>query len=143
MRPRLSEQRRRARGFSLIEVTLATAVVGVLAAAAVPSHLASLQRARRIDAMAALQRMQAAQEQYRSHHGRYGDQLAALVGVGSLSAEGHYTLVVKAADGGRVTLAAQARGDGAQRGDTDCREITLRLDHGLAEQGPSGRCWNQ
>jgi type IV pilus assembly protein PilE len=133
---------RPARGFTLIEVIIVLAVMGILIAAVVPSHQASLQRARRLDAVAALQRMQAAQEEYRARWGLYGAERAALSGIGPFSAEGLYALSVRDADGEHVTLAALARADHAQRGDGDCREITLRLNQGFAEPGPSGRCWN-
>ncbi len=119
------------------------AVLAIVAAAAVPSQLNSLQRSRRLDAQVALQRMQAAQEQYRQHHGVYGAERGALSGIGPFSNEGLYSLVVRDAQGERVTLAARARSDRAQHGDGDCREITLRLNQGFAEQGPDGRCWNR
>ncbi len=134
---------RRPQGLTLIELLTVLSVSAVMVALAVPSQLSSLQRARRLDAVAALQRMQAAQEQYRSRHGVYGADRATLSGIGPTSGEGLYSLVVRDADGDRVTLAALARHDRAQSGDGDCREITLRLNQGFAEPGPDGRCWNR
>jgi len=139
-----AQRKSKALGFTLIEISVTVAVIGVLAAAAWPSQLASLQRARRIDAIAALTRVQIAQEQYRARYGVYSAQLTALTGASAArSPEGLYQLAVLDASGENVTLSARARDDGPQRSDTDCRELTLRLSQGLADIGPSGRCWNR
>lgn len=129
------------RGFTLVEVCVVMAVIGIVSAMAWPSHLAQLQRARRLDGMAALTRLQFAQERHRAQSGRYSAELA-VVGA-ARSGEGLYDLSVRDATGESVTLAARARDDGLQRGDVECRELTLQLNQGLADQGPSGRCWGQ
>lgn len=133
----------RARGLSLVEVVVLVAVVGILAAAAWPSHQAQAQRVRRLDATAALTGLQQAQEQHRLRHGRYAADLATLGTRATRSAQGLYDLLVQSEGAGRVTLAARVRADGAQRDDHECAEITLVLDEGLADAGPSGRCWNR
>lgn len=131
----------RPRGFTLIEVCLALAVLGILAAVAWPSQQAQLQRARRMDAISALTRLQMAQEQYRLRHGRYSAELNGLAA--SRSPEGLYQLAVADAAADTVTLIARARADGPQQSDRDCRELTLHLNQGLADAGPHGRCWNR
>lgn len=134
----------RTRGLSLIEICVGLAVVGLLAALAWPSQQAQLQRARRLDATAALTRLQFAQEQYRSRFGVYSGELAVLSGASSArSGEGLYELSLRDAQGGRVTLTAQALSGRSQHSDRECREITLQLNQGQADPGPSGRCWNQ
>jgi type IV pilus assembly protein PilE len=129
------------RGMTLVEVCAVMAVIGIVTALAWPSQLAQLQRARRLDATAALTRLQFAQERHRAQAGVYSADLSA-VGA-ARSGEGLYDLSLRDATGETVTLAARARDDGAQRGDMECRELTLRLNQGLADQGPSGRCWGQ
>lgn len=141
-RPATQLTRWHARGLTLVEVVTVLAVVGIVATMAVPSQLASLQRARRLDATAALTRLQMAQERHRGVHGLYAVDLASLGGP-SRSGEGLYDLQLRNTGDGSVVLAARARNDGAQGGDTECAEITLRLDQGLADAGPSGRCWSQ
>lgn len=139
---RNAARRRLPRGFSLVEVSLAVAVVGILATLAWPSHQAQMQRARRLDATQALTTLQQAQEQFRLRHGAYASDLAQLGRPGMLSPQGLYELAVVAAAPGRVTLAARTRPGGAQRNDRDCAEITLALNEGVADAGPSGRCWS-
>jgi type IV pilus assembly protein PilE len=134
--------RTRARGFTLIEVLAVAAVAGVLLVAAWPSQRAQIERARRTDAVAALMRVQFAQEQYRANHGLYSATLATLQGAGSArSPEGHYDIAIEGAQGEAVVIAAAARG--AQAGDRECARLTLSLNQGLADYGPSSRCWNR
>ena len=132
----------RPRGLTLLACLAAVAVVGILAAAAVPSQLAQMQRSRRLDAVAALTRLQIAQESYRARYGSYAAELAQLGGA-ARSPEGLYLLALADAGADAVTLVARASADGAQHGDGECLEITLRLNQGLADAGPSGRCWNR
>jgi type IV pilus assembly protein PilE len=135
---------RRVRGLTLVEITVVLAVVGIVAAMAWPSHLAQLQRARRLDATAALTRLQFVQERHRSAQGRYAADLAELGATAMWrSPEGLYDLSARPAGDGAVLLLARARTDRAQRDDGACREITLQLNQGLADPGPDGRCWNQ
>jgi prepilin-type N-terminal cleavage/methylation domain-containing protein len=75
-------------GFTLVELCIAAGVVAVLAAVALPSYRGHLLHAGRVDAVAALTRLQAAQEQHRSAHGLYAAQLGVLPGVGTVSPEG-------------------------------------------------------
>jgi type IV pilus assembly protein PilE len=141
---RLADRHPAARGFTLIELCLTVAVLGIVTVMAWPSLHGQLQRARRADAITALTRMQFAQEQYRARFGSYTSELAALSGAGSTrSPEGLYLMAVADAAGDSVTLAARVRTGGPQQGDHECLEITLRLSQGLADHGPSGRCWNR
>ena len=136
--------RHRLRGFSLVELCVVMGIATLIVSLVWPSQQQQLQRARRIDAIAALNRLQMAQEAYRARHGIYSAQLAGLSGAGSVrSADGWYELALRDAAGETVTLAARALPDRAQHADQGCREITLRLNQGLADAGPSSRCWNQ
>lgn len=133
---------RAARGFSLIDMMSACAITGILAAVALPSWQGSLVKTRRVDAVQALTRLQAAQERYRDEHGRYATTLEALQ-LGARSEAGHYTLAVEAEAAGRYRALATPTAGGAQAGDADCAPLTLAVDSGFARQGPSRRCWNR
>ncbi len=130
-----------ARGFTLVECAIACAVVGVLAAVALPSYQSQLRRAARADAVQALARLQAAQEAYRGHHGLYSAELSALRGVAPVTEGGHYALALEVT--GPETYRAVARAQGDQARDTACAALTLDVRSGFATVGPSASCWNR
>jgi len=133
-----------AHGFTLLEVLAACAVAGVLAAVAVPSYQAHLRQAQRSDAVAALTRLQHAQEQYRAHHGMYADSLPALRGAPQGRSElGHYRLVLQRTEGEVYSARAEALPHSPQAGDAACLVLTLQVNAGFAQSGPSARCWNR
>ena len=111
------------RGFSLIEVLIAVAVVGVLASLALPSFEAQLLRARRIDALVSMLQLQGAQERWRGHGVGYGSLTD--LGVPSVTAAGHYVLQVVSADEDGYEMRASATGSQAR--DTGCRHMALRM----------------
>lgn len=59
------------RGFTLVELLLVIAIVGVLAAIAVPVYTNYMLRARRADAKTVLEQVRAAQEMWRAERGSY------------------------------------------------------------------------
>lgn len=130
-------------GFTLVELCVVLAVAGVLAAIAWPSLQSQLQRGRRADAVAALTRLQLAQEQHRAHHGLYATQLAALRGVPARSSEGLYDIELLATGGDRYEARARPRPGGPAAADTDCSMLSLQVRDGLAQHAPSARCWNR
>jgi type IV pilus assembly protein PilE len=134
----------RARGFSLPEVMIAVAVVALLAAIALPAAHGQLQRARRADATAALQHIEAAQARHHAQHGWYADRLAALGAAGgAASPQGLYRIELRRSRSDAYTAVARARADGSQSGDAPCAEITLRVAGGFAERGPALSCWRR
>lgn len=132
----------RSRGMTLVETMVAVAVVGVLASIAVPSYRSAQLRGQRVDATSSLQKLQRAQETYRERHGGYAERLEQLPGfAGGRSLQGRYRLVLRgSADG--LAYTATAIADGEQAADTDCTEVTLRIDGALSFQGPDARCWH-
>ena len=66
------------RGFTLIELLIVVAIVGILAALAVPLYTNYMVRARRADAKTVLEHLRAAQEMRRSERGTFSTSLTAL-----------------------------------------------------------------
>lgn len=129
------------RGFTLIECAVVCALVGIVSAIALPSLRGHELRSARVDAVAALTRLQAAQEQHRALHGLYAIDLQALRGVGAASAQGRYA--IELAGSGPDGYRAIARAQGVQLHDSGCPELTLEVANGFARPGPSARCWNR
>ncbi len=136
--------RRRDQGFTLVELCVVLAVAGVLASVAWPSMQAQLQRGRRADAVAALMRVQLAQESYRAHHGLYAPQLLALQGASSTrSREGLYDIELVGDGPNRYEARAVARAGSVVAGDPACAVMSVQVREGVAEFMPSARCWNR
>ena len=113
---------RRSRGFTLIELMIVVAIVGILSTVALPSFEGALQKARRAELVVAALMVQTAQERFRSNNTVYGDSLTAL-GVPAATTGRHYTLEIATSDANGFALLATARG--LQTRDTACRHMSL------------------
>ena len=84
-------------GFSLIEVVIVVAIVGILAAIALPGYQESVRKGNRSDGQAALLEAASRMERYFYDNNTYTSNLT-LIGYTSASnvatSEGHYTLAV-------------------------------------------------
>lgn len=129
-------------GFTLTELAIVCAIVGILATIALPSWRARELQAGRLDAVDALTRLQTAQERHRADHGLYAPQLAALR-IAPTSAQGRYALALELTGPDAYRASASARADGPQAADRDCSVLTVEVRSGFAQAGPSARCWNR
>ena len=132
-----------ARGFTLVELCVVLALVGLLATVAWPSWQTQLQRGYRADAVTALMRVQLAQESHRAHHGLYAAQLNVLVGAAApVSAQGWYDIELTGG-GDRYEARARVRAGSAVASDSACAVLSLQVRDGLTDYAPSARCWNR
>lgn len=132
----------RMRGFTLIELMIAVAVVGILAAIAYPGFMAQIRKSRRADGVQALAALQQAQERWRSQNPAYG--AFSDLGLNALSANGYYTLSIsgKPTETGYVALAT---GGGSQASDkagsVNCNVLTVTV--GSATTYTPAECWSK
>ena len=138
----------RQQGFTLIEMLIAVALVGILAAVAIPSYSEYVRRGHRADARAGL--LQAAQwmERAATATGAYPTIDAFNATTLTTVPSGRYTIAI---DAGRTdsTYSLTATPKNAQTGDR-CGAFTLRQD-GLRgangkkadETGYESNCWSQ
>ena len=120
------------RGFTLVELMIVVAIVGILAAVAYPSYQDSVRKSRRADGKTALlQSVQVAERWFTQNNTYVGTPVAAA------SAEGHYTLAFTVLTATTFTITATPVG--AQDSDP-CGALTITE---LNEKGPElpDYCW--
>jgi type IV pilus assembly protein PilE len=132
----------RQRGFTLIEVLVASIVGVLLATLAWPAYRGQLQRAGRSEAIEALQRLQLAQERHREMFGVYAAELRTLA-IPTTTPGGRYRLALSAMGVESYHAQALASVDGPQQDDGTCTALSIEVRQGFATLGPDGRCWNR
>ncbi len=122
------------RGFTLIELMIVVAVVGVLAAIAYPSYQDYIRRARRIDAQSVMLDIQLLQEKYRVNHISYG----SLTDLGTFFS-GYYTFAISGNTSDAYTITATAKSGTSQASDTGCTSMTVNQ----ASTKTPDTCWKR
>lgn len=127
-------------GFSLIELMVVVAIIGLLAMIAYPSYQKQMLRTHRTEGQAALQDAATRQERFFSNKSEYTINVTNLgLPASGLTDNGYYQISAAACGGGTIarcyTLTATAQG--AQADDTDCVTITL----GSNGQKLPAECW--
>lgn len=122
-------------GFTLIEVMIVVAIIGILAGIAYPSYLEQVRKSNRSDAKIALSDVAQRLQRCFTAHGTYKPAAAGTCDVvdkvtsaaGITSPEGFYVVKLEAADHfpATYTLKASPVSGKRQASDTACTQLTL------------------
>lgn len=127
------------KGFTLLELMMAVAIIGILAAIAVPNLSKYLKESRRTDAIVALNELQQAQAKLRANCRWYGENFgtarncAATAAGSTIDFDGTtesdlYTIAITAGSASGNAYTATATAKGSQLGDSDCRVFVLTVN---------------
>lgn len=113
-------------GFSLMEMMIVVAIIGILVAVAYPSYQEKIRETRRTEAIALTTKIMQAQERFFVNNLTYTTDLTALgfgVAANLPTENGHYQLSAQACAGGTiaqcVNIVSSAQGSQANDGDIE------------------------
>ena len=132
--------RARPRGFTILELVVALAVLGTIAALAFPSFQSALMKSRRSEALTALGAAQLKQERWRANNTSYASDLTGTWPANGLALSSStpgqlYTIAIAANSETGYELTATANAGTSQVRDGNCAVLGVRMEAGNLSYG--------
>jgi type IV pilus assembly protein PilE len=134
-------------GFTLIELMVVVAIIGILAAIAVPAFNDQIRKSRRSDAITALQSWQLRFEQWRANNPSYADTSPSSANYPGLAANrptSSYYNFAAPSNVTATTLTLSATAQGGQAADrsrgVSCTTLTIQINGSAITKTPAA-CW--
>lgn len=121
-------------GFTLVELMIVLAIIGILASVVYPSYTSYAERSRRSEAQSGLIQMQLQQEAFRMLNPSYATDFGAGVNDVKQPTSTFYEFSMTA---GPSTYTLTAKAIGIQLSDTNCKEIVLDQSNNKTPEA----CW--
>jgi type IV pilus assembly protein PilE len=133
-------------GFTVTELLISIAIIGILASVALPSWQENLRKSRRSDARITLENLAAAQEIYYFHHHSYAESFSDIrvVDDSVLSLPSEHGLYAITLSGDAFSWTLSATPVAQQAEDLECAVFSLTYlgDHtSLDSAGDASSCW--
>lgn len=131
-------------GFTLVELMMVVALMGILALIAYPSYIRFILKSQRSDARAALVQVQITLEHCYAENRSYNQACTSLANFPKTSAQGYYQISLTQLAASAYTLTATAVG--GQMQDTACARFSVDQANVQTAVDASGaaqsRCWD-
>jgi type IV pilus assembly protein PilE len=129
-------------GFTLMELMVTVAIVGILAAVALPSYTSYIVKANRSAAASFLLQLANKEEQYLLDARQYTGTVTDLLAIPSEVSKNYSVSITPETAPPRYTITATPTGSQATR-DTKCGNLTLKQDgtKGISGTGAVADCW--